>query len=239
MEIYPAIDLLEGACVRLHQGAYDRVTRFSDDPVGVARRFVSEGARRLHVVDLDGARAGRPVNASVVGDLVALGVPLQVGGGIRDEEHVDAYIEAGVGRVVLGTTAAERPDRLASLVARHGPDRVAASLDVRDGAIRIRGWTDEARRSPDELLDRLAPTGLRTIIYTDIARDGTLEGVRVDALRRPTGRDFLQVLVAGGVTSLEDLRALRDAGAAGAIIGSALYRGTLRLADALEVAEAC
>lgn len=238
MEIYPAIDLLGGACVRLHRGEYDRVTRFSDDPVGVARRFVSEGARRLHVVDLDGARDGRPVNASVVRDLLPLGVPLQVGGGIRADGDVEAYLGAGVRRVILGTTAAERPDRLAGLVGRHGAGRVAASVDVRDGAIRVRGWVERAGLSPDELLDRLAAAGVRTVVYTDIARDGTLEGVRSSALRALAGRGF-RVIVAGGVASLDDVGALRDAGARGAVIGSALYCGTLRLADALEVAEGC
>lgn len=238
MEVYPAIDLLEGGCVRLHQGDYRQVTRFSDDPVAVARGFVARGARRLHVVDLEGAREGRPVAAPIVRELLTVGVPLQVGGGIRDGGHVEGYLEAGVERVILGTAAAERPDRLAGLVARHGPDRIAASVDVRDGALRVRGWTDEAARSPEELLEELAGAGVRTVVYTDIARDGTLEGVRATALRSLAGRDF-RVIVAGGVASLDDLRALREAGAWGAVIGSALYRGAVRLPDALEVADAC
>lgn len=232
MLIWPAVDLLDGRCVRLYQGRYDEVTEFSRDPVEVAAVFVEEGARALHVVDLDGAREGAPQNAGVVREIRRrVDVPLQVGGGLRSGDDVARYLDSGVDRVILGTGAARRPDWVAGLVERHGTDAVAAGVDVREGEVVVEGWTEGSGTSREELLDRLADAGVETVVYTDTVRDGTLTRPDVDGARQVVDRGF-RTLVAGGISRVEDVRALRDAGAAGAVIGSALYHGSLTLADA-------
>lgn len=236
MLILPAIDLLEGRCVRLEQGDYDRVTRFGDDPLAVARGFVGRGAPALHVVDLDGARLGRPVHAGTVLELCRkTSVPVQVGGGIRTAEDVARYLDGGVRRVLLGTGAARTPDWVAEQIARWGSDRVAAAVDGRNGRVVVEGWTESAPVGIAALLDRLEAAGVRTVVYTDTRRDGTLNGPDVDGTARIVERGF-RTLAAGGIRTADHLVALRRAGAAGAVVGSALYRGTLTLADALEVA---
>lgn len=238
MLILPAIDLLDGACVRLRRGDYERVTEFSRDPVAVARRFVSEGARWLHVVDLDGARDGRPVNREAILAVAraAGGVPVQLGGGIRDAATAAGYLDAGVGRVVMGTAAAEWPLELASAVAAHGPERVAAAVDLEAGRPRVGGWRRAAAIGLDALLERLATAGVTTLLYTDVRRDGTLSGPDVEGTRRLATAGW-RVLAAGGVRRAAHLRRLREAGAAGAVVGSALYHGTLTLAEARAAGE--
>ncbi|MDT8437172.1 MAG: 1-(5-phosphoribosyl)-5-[(5-phosphoribosylamino)methylideneamino]imidazole-4-carboxamide isomerase [Gemmatimonadota bacterium] len=237
MTVYPAIDLLNGACVRLLRGSYDEVTRFSDDPVAVARGFVDAGARALHVVDLDGARDGRPVHAETVRTLVArTGLPVQVGGGIRSLADAAACLESGVRRVLLGTAAARDPEFAAAAVSRWGPDRVAGAVDVRDGRVVVEGWLADAGLSPDALLARLRACGIRLVLYTDTTRDGTLGSPDAEGVRALVAEGF-RVIAAGGVRDAGDVRALRAAGAEGCVIGSALYRGTLRLEDALAAAD--
>lgn len=236
MLILPAIDLLDGACVRLRRGDYQRVTRFSEEPVTVARRFVAEGAAWLHVVDLEGARRGRPVHADVVHALVrAVDVPIQLGGGIRDARRAAAWLDSGVRRVILGTAAAERPAELARAVSRFGPGRVAAAVELDGGRVRVDGWRREADVGPEPLLERIAEAGVETLLYTDIRRDGTLASPDARGARRLAEAGW-RVLVAGGVSSPGHVRALREAGAAGAVVGSALYRGTMTLAEALAAA---
>lgn len=236
MLILPAIDLLEGSCVRLRQGDYGRVTRFSDDPVAVARRFAEEGAPWLHVVDLDGARDGHPVHrATVRAILEAVRIPVQTGGGIRDEEAATAWLEEGVRRVVLGTAAIERPEALEDVVERFGADRVAAAVEVEGDRLRVEGWRRAASVGLAEALDRLSAVGLTTLLYTDIRQDGTLDAPDVEGARRLAEAGW-EVIVAGGVGRASDVAALREAGAAGVVIGSALYRGTMTLAEALAAA---
>lgn len=231
--IYPAIDLLGGACVRLYQGSYDRVTEHDRDPVAVARRFVSEGARALHIVDLDGARAGRPVNGRLVRRLLeALDVPVQVGGGIRSEEDAAAYLGAGAARVILGTAAALEPELLRRLVGRHGPGRVAAAVDVREGRPMVRGWLEAAGLPLPALLATLRAASVTTVVYTDTKRDGTLGSPDLEGVRRLAEEGF-ETIAAGGISSAGDVLALARAGATGAVLGSALYRGALTLQDAL------
>lgn len=235
MLIYPAVDLLDGACVRLHQGDFERVTRFSDDPVATARRFAVSGAPALHVVDLDGAREGRPVNREVVLRIAgAVDVPLQVGGGLRSADDVAGYLEAGVERVVLGTAAARDSGWLADLLTRWGPERIAAGVDVAGGEVRVEGWRTGALPA-ETFLDLLADVGTDVVVYTDTMRDGTLGGPNVEGAARVIDRGF-RTIVAGGVSTRDQVSRLREAGAEGAVIGSALYRGEIDLAAALEAA---
>jgi len=236
VKVWPAVDLLDGRCVRLYRGSYDEVTEHGRDPVAVARRFVDEGARALHVVDLDGARDGEPRHAGLVLQIRdALDVPMQVGGGLRAEEDADRYLEAGLDRVILGTAAVTDPDRVGRLVDRHGPRAVGVGVDVREGRVVVEGWTEESGLTRDELLDRLGAVGVETVVYTDTTRDGTLTVPDVEGAREVVARGF-RTLVAGGVSRARDVAALRRAGAAGVVIGSALYTRTLTLDEALRAA---
>lgn len=236
MRIWPAVDLLEGRCVRLYRGRYDEVTEYSRDPAAVAEGFVERGAEALHVVDLDGARDGRPVHRSTVLEIRRrVDVPLQVGGGLRDDGDVERYLEAGVDRVILGTGAVRDPDWLARLVERHGPEAVAAGVDVREDRVLTDGWTEAASLDREGLLDVLQARGVRTVVYTDTTRDGTLTVPDVTGAGEVVARGF-HTLVAGGISRLEDVRRLREAGVDGAVIGSALYTGDLELEEVLRVA---
>ncbi|TMB18246.1 MAG: 1-(5-phosphoribosyl)-5-[(5-phosphoribosylamino)methylideneamino]imidazole-4-carboxamide isomerase [Deltaproteobacteria bacterium] len=239
MTVYPAIDLRGGRCVRLLQGAFERETVYGDDPVAVARGFEAAGARWLHVVDLDGARAGHPVQHELVARIcAAVHIPVQVGGGLRDRAAIEAAFATGASRVVVGTTAAHDPDRCGELCAAH-PGRVVVGLDVRAGQVRVAGWTEAATPDPLALARRVATLGAAAIVYTDIARDGTQGGPdleRTSAIARAAG---VPVIASGGIGSLDDVRAVaaRAAdGVAGMIIGRALYTGAIRLAEALEAA---
>ena len=239
MTVYPAIDLRGGRCVRLLQGAFERETVYGDDPVAVARGFEAVGARWLHVVDLDGARAGHPVQHELVARIcAAVHIPVQLGGGLRDRAAIEAAFATGASRVVVGTTAAHDPDRCGELCAAH-PGRVVVGLDVRAGQVRVAGWTEAATPDPLALARRVATLGAAAIVYTDIARDGTERGPdleRTSAIARAAG---VPVIASGGIGSLDDVRAVaaRAAdGVAGMIIGRALYTGAIRLDDALEAA---
>jgi len=247
--VIPAIDLRGGRCVRLYQGRYEQETVYGEDPVAVARSFAAAGAPRLHVVDLDGARAGRPVHAELIQRLAAsVPVPVQVGGGIRDAATARAYLEAGVGAVIFGTAAIRRPEEVASVASTH-PGRVLASLDLRDGRPALEGWTATvpgevpAGAGADTGLDpavtrvlrRLQEAGVTDLIVTDTERDGTLAGA--DPARfLPFLAAGFRVIAAGGIRDVEDIRRLRAAGLAGVIAGRALYEGTLELREALAAA---
>ncbi|TMA45071.1 MAG: 1-(5-phosphoribosyl)-5-[(5-phosphoribosylamino)methylideneamino]imidazole-4-carboxamide isomerase [Deltaproteobacteria bacterium] len=239
MTVYPAIDLRGGRCVRLLQGAFERETVYGDDPVAVARGFEAAGARWLHVVDLDGARAGHPVQHELVARIcAAVHIPVQLGGGLRDRAAIEAAFATGASRVVVGTTAAHDPDRCGELCAAH-PGRVVVGLDVRGGQVRVAGWTEAATPDPLTLARRVATLGAAAIVYTDIARVGTERGPdleRTSAIARAAG---VPVIASGGIGSLDDVRAVaaRAAdGVAGMIIGRALYTGAIRLEDALAAA---
>ena len=241
MTVYPAIDLRGGRCVRLLQGAFERETVYGDDPVAVARGFEAAGARWLHVVDLDGARAGHPVQHELVARIcAAVHIPVQLGGGLRDRAAIEAAFATGASRVVVGTTAAHDPDRCGELCAAH-PGRVVVGLDVRGGQVRVAGWTEAATPDPLTLARRVATLGAAAIVYTDIARVGTERGPdleRTSAIARAAG---VPVIASGGIGSLDDVRAVaaRAAdGVAGMIIGRALYTGAIRLEDALAVTQA-
>ena len=236
MELWPAIDLRGGRCVRLLQGDYARETVFGDDPVAMVRRFVAAGARRLHVVDLEGARDGVPAQAEIVGRMVAAaGVPCQLGGGIRSLETARAYVEAGVARLAVGSVAIESPELLEAL-ARAYPGRIVLGLDARDGMVAVRGWRETSRLSALDVARRHAGLPLAGIVYTDIARDGMLSGPNLPALAEMVRGVHLSVIASGGVSNAEDVRQVAAVGAAGCIVGRALYEGTLTLGDALAAA---
>jgi phosphoribosylformimino-5-aminoimidazole carboxamide ribotide isomerase len=235
MLILPALDLLGGRPVRLRQGDFDRVTRFGDDAVALARWWADAGARWLHVVDLDGARSGQWRNLPLIAEIAsAVQIPVQAGGGAREIADVDAALAVGVARVVVGTAAIESPSTFQPWAARFG-DRLAVSLDVRGEALAVRGWTMQARGGLLAVAEALRAAGAVRFIHTNVQRDGTLHGVDLGGLQTlaPLG---LPVMVAGGITGIDDLAALRDAGAEGAIIGRALLDGSMDLADALRVA---
>ena len=236
MILYPAIDIQGGRCVRLFQGRMEEATVYGDDPAAMARRWVDEGAGALHVVDLDGARNGRPQNVDeVLAIRSAVAVPIQVGGGLRSHEAAAAYLEAGIERVVLGTRAAVDADFLAELCAAH-PGRVAVGIDARDGRVALKGWTEIIPLKADELARRVENIGASAIIYTDIARDGTLTGPNVEAVAAVARGVALPVIASGGVATVEDLRSLKALaadGVEGVIVGKALYEGTVSVAEAL------
>jgi phosphoribosylformimino-5-aminoimidazole carboxamide ribotide isomerase len=237
MELWPAIDLRGGRCVRLLQGDYDRETVFGEDPVAMAREFVAQGARRLHIVDLDGAKAGAPVQADLVGRMVqAAGVPCQLGGGIRSRDTAAAYLAAGVQRVVLGSIAIERPELLDAL-ATEFPGRIVLGLDARDGRVAVRGWLETSPLLAVEVAKRHAQLPLAGIVYTDIAKDGMLSGPNLDALGGMMAAVQLPVVASGGVSNAADIRHVAAIGAAGCIVGKALYAGAVTLPEALAAAD--
>ncbi|MBF9031643.1 1-(5-phosphoribosyl)-5-[(5-phosphoribosylamino)methylideneamino]imidazole-4-carboxamide isomerase [Rhodobacterales bacterium HKCCE3408] len=235
MILYPAIDLKDGQAVRLLRGEMEQATVFSDDPAGQARAFVEAGCRWLHLVDLNGAFAGQPVNgAAVEAILKAVDVPVQLGGGIRDMATIETWLDKGIARVILGTVAVEDPD-LVRAAARAHPGRVAVGLDARNGRVATRGWAEETDVMVTDLARSFEEDGVAAIIYTDIERDGAMGGPNVAATEALARAVRIPVIASGGVSSLADLVALRDTGViAGAISGRALYDGALDLAEALK-----
>lgn len=235
----PAIDLLDGRVVRLSQGDYDRVTVYADDPVAAARDWAAQGATRIHLVDLDGAREGRPVQAGLVARIVAAtGVPCQVAGGLRDAAAVDAILAAGAERAILGSALIRDPALAGRLVARHGAARIVAAIDVRDGAALGDGWVPGAAGTPAIAhIARLAAAGIVTFAVTAIARDGLLEGPDLELLAgAAAAAPGAAIIASAGVSSADDIRTLAQAGYAGAILGRALYERRLTLADAIAAA---
>ncbi|MBN1671220.1 MAG: 1-(5-phosphoribosyl)-5-[(5-phosphoribosylamino)methylideneamino]imidazole-4-carboxamide isomerase [Kiritimatiellae bacterium] len=234
MLIIPAIDLKGGRCVRLRQGKADEETVYSQDPEAVAREWESRGARYLHVVDLDGAFAGRPVNHAIVGRIAAaVGVPVQTGGGLRTDADIHLLLEAGVARVIMGTRALAAPAELARLAARFG-DRLAVGIDARDGRVQIRGWTQTTDITAVELAARVEEAGVRTVICTDTSRDGMMRGTNAAAMGEICDSVRGAVIASGGITSANDIRALVALGKpnlVGAIVGKALYEGRVTFSE--------
>ncbi len=236
MLLIPAIDLKDGQCVRLRQGRMEDATVFSTDPAAVAKRWLDEGAERIHVVDLDGAIQGRPVNAKVIGEIVKAcpKLPVQVGGGIRDEETVQAYLDAGVEYVIIGTKAARAPHFVSDLCVEY-PKRILVGLDAKDGKLATDGWAKVSNLDALEFAQHFERDGVEAIIYTDIGRDGMLQGFNVEATRRLAQAVKIPVIASGGVSTLADVdqvRQLESDGVIGAIVGRALYEGTLSLKEA-------
>jgi phosphoribosylformimino-5-aminoimidazole carboxamide ribotide isomerase len=237
MEVIPAIDLKDGRCVRLFQGDYQRETVYSDDPVATALAWQDKGATRLHLVDLDGAAQGRPVNLAITARIISsLSIPVQVGGGIRDLATAGSLLDAGAQRVVIGTAAVEQPGMLAELCHARGGDKVVVAVDARDGLVAIKGWTEQSELSSLQLARRVALDGVERLLYTDISRDGTMTEPNFDATADLARDSGLAVLASGGVTTVEHIRRLSGTGVEGVIVGRALYDNAFSLAEAIAAA---
>ncbi len=239
--IYPAIDLRHGRVVRLEQGDPDKQTTYHDDPVRVAQSWITQGARWLHVINLDGAfeESGRK-NWEILPGLTRLGAKIQVGGGLRTTQDIERVFNLGVARIIMGTAAVEDPQLVADTVERFGAGRVAVGLDARDGQIKIRGWKERSTLTTLELAQQLVHLGLRTVIHTDIGRDGILTGVNVSATAELARNSGLEVITSGGVATLADVRQAKSelaAGVSGIVIGRALYDGRVDLPQAITLAE--
>ncbi|MCB6993460.1 1-(5-phosphoribosyl)-5-[(5-phosphoribosylamino)methylideneamino]imidazole-4-carboxamide isomerase [bacterium 210820-DFI.6.37] len=236
MELFPAIDLRDGQAVRLFQGDYDQMTVYSSSPAEVARQFKAKGAKNLHLVDLDGAKDGRLVNFESIRQIVSdLDLFVEVGGGIRDEDRIRQYLDLGVGRVILGTIAVKDTGFLEKMVAKY-KEKIAVGVDVKDGYVAINGWKEVTEREGMEFCRYLAGIGVKTVIYTDISRDGGLKGTNLEAYRRLAEIDGLDIVASGGISFEEEITALKET-TYGAILGKALYDGLLDLEQALRLAE--
>jgi phosphoribosylformimino-5-aminoimidazole carboxamide ribotide isomerase len=233
--ILPAIDLRAGQCVRLRQGDYNQETVFDADPVAVARRWVDQGATLLHLVDLDGAKAGHPVNGDTIQKIVReAGVPCQLGGGLRTAAHVASALEWGIRRVIIGTRALKDPAWLGTLCAQY-PERVVLGIDAKNGRVATEGWLEVSDITALDLARRCGEWPLAAIVYTDIGRDGMLAGPNAEALAELAAQVRVPVIASGGVTTLNDIRTLRRLGLAGCIVGRALYEGRLDLRQAIAI----
>jgi phosphoribosylformimino-5-aminoimidazole carboxamide ribotide isomerase len=236
MEVIPAIDLLEGRCVRLYQGDYDQSEVFSENPVEVAQRWADEGATRLHLVDLDGAKAGKPENMQAIAAIAAaLTIPIEVGGGLRDRDRVAALFDLGVQYAILGTAAVENPE-LVSTLSHEFPGQIIVGIDARDGKVATRGWLETSELEAIALAQNMAERGAAAVIYTDIKRDGTLQGPNLEALRAIAEATTIPIIASGGMSSVADLLSLlklERLGVNGVIIGKALYTGDIVLKEAL------
>jgi len=231
--IFPAIDLRGGQCVRLSQGDYNQETVFGSDPAEMARRWVAQGASYLHLVDLDGARVGHPVNGASVRAIVqAAGVPCQLGGGLRNEAHVEEALSWGLDRVILGTRALKDPAWVEGLSRRH-PDRIVLGIDAREGRVATAGWLEVSEKPALEFARECAAFPLVALIYTDISRDGMMAGPNLQAQAEMVGAVPIPVIASGGVTTVDDARRLAQIGLAGCIIGRALYEGRINLREAI------
>jgi phosphoribosylformimino-5-aminoimidazole carboxamide ribotide isomerase len=237
VELIPAIDLLDGKVVRLHQGRYDQVTVYDDDPVAAAKKFEQQGAQRLHVVDLEGARSGRPAHVGFIQDILReTNLQVQIGGGVRNEDVATQWIEAGAARVVLGTIVVKAPDEAQSICARY-PGSVIIALDVRDGKVAVEGWQEQSAQGVVELATEVDRWNIAGILYTNIQKDGTREGPDVKGTAGLQGHVDATVIASGGIGVLDHVRALSAAGVRAAVCGRALYSGAFTLSEALAALE--
>ena len=236
MILYPAIDLVGGKAVRLFKGDYAQMTVYSDDPVSVAKDFQKAGATRMHLVDLEAAKTGIPANAATIRAIAEnLGLFLEVGGGIRNMEILETYLSLGVDRAILGTAAVTDPQFLKEAVAVYG-DKVAVGVDLKDGFVAIKGWTETRTLTADAFFAQMEALGVKTVICTDISRDGAMKGTNRELYKTLSEKFSIDLIASGGVSTLEDIAALKTMGLHGAIIGKAYYTGAIDLSKALEVA---
>ncbi|MQG75914.1 MAG: 1-(5-phosphoribosyl)-5-[(5-phosphoribosylamino)methylideneamino]imidazole-4-carboxamide isomerase [SAR202 cluster bacterium] len=234
MEVIPAIDLRGGRCVRLYQGDFDCEEVFGDDPVAMALRWQSEGATRLHVVDLDGAASGSPENVDAIRAIAdSVGISMEVGGGIRDMDKAVLLSDAGANRLVLGTSAVEDPDLVTQMLERFGADSVVVSVDAKDGWAALRGWKQPSQMRALELMERMVALGISRLEYTDISRDGTMTEPNFEAVTEALNHVKVPIIAAGGIASARHLERLADLGVEGAIVGKALYTGAISLPEVL------
>ena len=237
MNIFPAIDLYQGKAVRLYKGDYAQMTVYSDHPEEVARDFQNQGAGYMHLVDLEGAKVGTPANLPTIRRILeATELFTEVGGGIRSMETVEAYLSAGVDRVILGTAAVTDEGFLKAAISRYG-EKIAVGVDLKDGFVAIRGWTEKSELTAETFLTRMEVLGVSAVICTDISRDGAMQGANRDLYRQLSRKFSVKLIASGGVSTLEDIRRLREMGLYGAIVGKAYYTGAIDLREAIEVAK--
>ena len=238
MQLYPAIDLKNGQCVRLKQGEFKEITVYSDKPEEIAALWQEQGATYLHLVDLDGALAGHSVNEEVIRKIVnTVSIPVEIGGGIRSEEAIASMLSLGVARVIIGTKAVKQPEFIRDMIEKFGADRIVLGVDARDGMVAVEGWETVSEITASDLCSRMKEYGIRHIVYTDISRDGMLIGPNVAYTKKLTDETGLDVIASGGMSSMEDLRQLYEAGVQGAIIGKALYEKRIDLSEAVNTFE--
>ena len=234
MKIYPAIDIKDGKCVRLLRGSFDDVTVYGDNPAEMARKWESLGGEYIHVVDLDGALKGHGVNAEAIKEICkAVNVPVQTGGGIRSISDIEAKLECGISRVIIGTKAVSDADFVKEAVKRYG-DKIVIGIDAKDGMVAIEGWEKTSKYQAVEFAKKMEEIGVKTIIYTDIATDGTLMGPNVDAMREMVNNTNMDIIASGGIGNIEHIKALIPTGVEGVITGRALYTGNINLCDAIK-----
>lgn len=235
MFLYPAIDLYEGKAVRLFKGDYAQLTVYSENPVEVARAFLAAGATRIHLVDLEGAKKGSPANLSTIRSIIKAGdLFVEVGGGIRSMETIEKYLAIGADRVILGTSAVTDPNFLQEALAKYG-DKIAVGVDLKDGFVAIKGWTEKTELTADAFFAKMQRIGVRTVICTDISRDGAMKGANRELYRELSEKYSIDLIASGGVSTLEDVKALAQMDLHGAIIGKAYYIGAIDLKEAIEV----
>lgn len=238
MQLYPAIDMKNGQCVRLRQGEFKDITVYSDSPEKVAAYWQEKGATFLHLVDLDGALAGRCVNEEAIRRIAsAVSLPIEIGGGIRSREDVEHMLGLGVKRVIMGTKAVEHPEFLKEMIEQFGEDAIAAGVDAKNGMVAVEGWEKVSSLTASSLCLKMKEYGVKHIVYTDISRDGMLSGPNVEATKRLTQDTGLDIIASGGVSCMEDLKNLYEAGIRGAIIGKALYENRIDLTEAVKLYE--
>lgn len=237
MKLFPAIDLYDGKAVRLYKGDYNQMTVYSENPIEIARDFENCGAKYIHLVDLEGARDGTTPNINIVKQIASeTSLFCEIGGGIRSMETVDAYLNAGVDRVILGTAAVKDPDFLKLAIEKYG-EKIAVGVDIKDGFVAIKGWVEKSEYSGLQFCEKMQELGVKTIICTDISKDGAMKGTNCELYKELSQKFSLQITASGGVSDIEDIKALRQLNLYGAIIGKAYYIGAIDLKEALEVAK--
>ncbi len=228
MEVIPAIDLRDGRCVRLVKGDYNRETIYSQQPQEMAKHWQNQGATRLHVVDLDGAKDGEPVNLEIIKEITAaLDIPIQLGGGIRSLDIIDYYLESGVERVILGTIALQKPEVVKAAVEKYGPEKIVVGVDAKAGMVAVNGWLEDSKKTVEEMIEEMKGLGVRVFIYTDISKDGTLEGPDLAGLKKYNQINDIELVASGGVSSFADLEELVKIDITSVIVGKALYAGEI------------
>lgn len=237
MKIFPAIDLFDNKAVRLFKGDYAQMTVYNENPVAVAKDFQNQGAQQIHVVDLAGAKLGVPMHAGLIGEIVKeTGLFVEVGGGIRDMQTVDKYLSAGASRVILGTVAVTNEEFVKQAVAKYG-DKIAVGADISDGKVAIKGWIEKSRFGVEEFLENMQAIGVKTVICTDVSKDGAMKGANHALYKTLQDKFDMQIIASGGVSSMDDIRKLHEIGVHGAIVGKAYYVGAIDLREAIEVAK--
>ena len=233
MDIIPAIDLIDGKCVRLMQGDYNKKTIYNDDALEVAKDFIKSGAKLIHIVDLDGAKAGKIVNINVIKRLVENNIPIEVGGGIRNDETINELLSIGVKRVILGSVAVQNQEFLREAIKKYGPEKIVLGLDCKNGYVSIKGWLEDSKLTDIEMLKTFKSFGGLNVIYTDISKDGMMNGISLNEIKKLIPYN-LNIIASGGVSSIDDVVTCKNIGCSGAIIGKAYYIGKIDISEAIK-----